>query len=231
VQNPKRVLVVDDDDSIVELMRDFLEADGFHVDMAPDGAAALGVINRTDVDCVLLDLMMPGISGFEVLRKIRDSSDVPVLILSARQEDSDKIRGLGIGADDYIVKSATPTEIIARIKAVLRRVQRSEPAVAPTIDYGRLVIDPRAHEVTVDGATVEFTPREFELLQLLAEYPRQVFTRENLYERFWGTYGDRHTLTVHIRRLREKIEEDPATPRLIVTVWGVGYRFEGERRS
>lgn len=231
MQNPVNVLVVDDDDSIVELMRDFLEAEGFQVHTAADGTAALDVIEHTPVDCVLLDVMMPGISGFDVLRKIRTSRDVPVLILSARQEDSDKIRGLGLGADDYIVKSATPTEIIARIKAVMRRFQRREPVTTPSIDYGRLVIDPRAHEVMVDGSKVEFTPREFELLQLLAEHPRQVFTREDLYERFWGAYGDRHTLTVHIRRLREKIEQDPAMPRHIVTVWGVGYRFEGERRS
>ncbi|HEX2281582.1 MAG TPA: response regulator transcription factor [Thermomicrobiales bacterium] len=225
------VLVVDDEVDIVNLMRDFLEAEGYRVLTAHDGPQALDALAGNGVDCVLLDIMMPGQSGFDVLRKIRETGDVPVLFLSARQEDSDKIRGLGLGADDYIVKSATPAEIVARIKAVLRRYQRGEPSPSPVLDFGRLVIDVRAHEVLVDGEPVQLTRREFELLQLLAENPRQVFTREDLYERFWGDYGDRHSLTVHIGRLREKIEEDPSNPRYIVTVWGVGYRFEGERRQ
>ena len=224
------VLVVDDEEDIVALMRDFLEAEGYAVLTAPDGPTALELLERTPVDGVLLDVMMPGPSGFEVLRRIRERHDVPVLFLSARQEDSDKIRGLGLGADDYIVKSATAGEVVARVKAVLRRARRGEPAPRAVLDFGRLVIDVRAHEVRVDGRLVPLTPREFELLQLLAEHPRQVFTREQLYERLWGEYGDRHTLTVHIGRLREKIEEDPARPRYITTVWGIGYRFEGERR-
>ncbi|HEX5165659.1 MAG TPA: response regulator transcription factor [Thermomicrobiales bacterium] len=225
------VLVVDDEDDIVTLMRDFLEAAGYRVLTADDGPAGLNILRREPVDCLLLDVMMPGISGFEVLRRIRETRDVPVLFLSAKQEDSDKIRGLGLGADDYIVKSATPGEVVARVRAVLRRVGRGEAQAAAVLDFGRLVIDLRAHEVLVEGEPVSLTAREFELLQLLAESPRQVFTREQLFERLWGAYGDRHTLTVHIGRLREKIEEDPASPRYIVTVWGVGYRFEGERRS
>jgi DNA-binding response OmpR family regulator len=224
------VLVVDDEEDIVSLMRDFLEAEAYDVLVAYDGPSALRVLDGASVDCVLLDVMMPGQSGFEVLRKVRETRDVPVLFLSARQEDSDKIRGLGLGADDYIVKSATPGEIVARIKAVLRRYQRGEPAPSMVLDFGRLVIDVRAHEVRVDGEPVSFTAREFELLQMLAENPRQVFTREQLFESLWGEFGDRHTLTVHISRLREKIEEDPARPHYIVTVWGVGYRFEGEPR-
>lgn len=225
------VLVVDDEEDIVTLMRDFLEAAGYTVLTAHDGPTALDLLRREPVDCLLLDVMMPGISGFEVLRRIRETRDVPVLFLSAKQEDSDKIRGLGLGADDYIVKSATPGEVVARVKAVLRRAGRGETPAGAVLDFGRLVIDVRAHEVRVDGEPVPFTAREFELLQLLAESPRQVFTREQLFERLWGAYGDRHTLTVHIGRLREKIEEDPANPRYIVTVWGVGYRFEGERRT
>lgn len=224
------VLVVDDEEDIVNLMRDFLEAEGYRVVMAFDGALALDTLEAQPVHCVLLDVMMPGQSGFEVLRRIRELGDVPVLFLSAKQEDSDKIRGLGLGADDYIVKSATPAEVVARIKAVLRRYQRSEPAPAGVLDFGRLKIDVRARDVLVEGKPVPFTAREFDLLQLLAEHPRQVFTREQLYERFWGEFGDRHTLTVHISRLREKVETDPANPQHIVTVWGVGYRFEGERR-
>jgi DNA-binding response OmpR family regulator len=224
------VLVVDDEEDIVALMRDFLEADGYRVLTAADGHEALASLDDDHVDCVLLDIMMPGISGFDVLRRIRETSNVPVLFLSAKQEDSDKIRGLGLGGDDYIVKSATPGEIVARVRAVLRRTQRDDVAASPTLDFGRLAVDPRAREVRVDGALVSLTAREFDLLLLLAEHPRQVLTRDTIFERLWGPYGDRHSLTVHIGRLREKIERDPADPEYIVTVWGVGYRFEGERR-
>ncbi|MEP6984669.1 MAG: response regulator transcription factor, partial [Chloroflexota bacterium] len=150
--------------------------------------------------------------------------------LSARDSDMDKIRGLGLGSDDYIVKSATPAEVVARIKAVLRRYQAGG-AVSPTIlDFGRLAIDVRAHEVKVNGDIITLTAREFEVLYLLAENPRQVFTGEQLIERFWGDVGDRHTVTVHIGRIREKIEKNPNKPEYIVTVWGVGYRFEGNKR-
>ncbi|MEX2314777.1 MAG: response regulator transcription factor, partial [Thermomicrobiales bacterium] len=218
MEQQSTVLVVDDEEDIVTLMRDFLEAAGYTVLTAADGPTALDLLRHEPVDCLLLDVMMPGISGFEVLRRIRETRDVPVLFLSAKQEDSDKIRGLGLGADDYIVKSATPGEVVARVKAVLRRSGRDE-APAALLDFGRLAIDVRAHEVRVDGEPVSFTAREFELLHLLAESPRQVFTRELLFERLWGAYGDRHTLTVHIGRLREKIEEDPANPRYITTVW------------
>lgn len=224
------VLVVDDEPDIAALMRDFLEADGYAVVLAEDGSSALDALERQPIDCVLLDVMMPGLSGFEVVRRIRDQGDVPVLFLSARQEDSDKIRGLGLGADDYIVKSATPGEIVARIKAVLRRARKDAPVPSAMLDYGRLTIDVRAHEARVNGEPVALTAREFELLQLLAEHPRQAFTRDQLFERLWGEYGDRHTVTVHVGRLREKIEEDPSQPSYIVTVWGVGYRFEGERQ-
>lgn len=224
------VLVVDDEEDIVDLMRDFLEADGYRVLTAADGSEALATVGSTQVDCVLLDIMMPGQSGFDVLRRIRESSDVPVLFLTAKQEDSDKIRGLGLGGDDYIVKSATPGEIVARVKAVLRRTHRGNTQPAATLDFGRLQIDLRAREVRVDGELVPLTAREFELLQMFAEHPRQVLTRDTLFERLWGPYGDRHSLTVHIGRLREKIERDPSKPEYITTVWGVGYRFEGGRQ-
>lgn len=224
------VLVVDDDDDIVALLRDFLEAAGYAVLTAQDGAAALALLDTARPDCLLLDVMMPGQSGFDVVRRVRETSDLPILFLSARQDDSDKIRGLGLGADDYIVKSATPAEVVARVRAVLRRARRGEPSPDALLDFGRLVIDVRAREVRVADRPIALTAREFDLLHLLAEHPRQVFTREQLFERFWGGYGDRHTLTVHIGRLRDKIEDDPAQPRHIITVWGVGYRFEGERR-
>lgn len=223
------VLVVDDEPEIVDLMRDFLESEGFAVLTAQDGTETFAALERAPVECVLLDVMMPGISGFDVCRRIRESRDLPILFLSARDTDIDKIRGLGLGGDDYIVKSATPGEVVARIKAVLRRYRPDTPRAAP-LDFGRLMIDLAAHEVRVEGSPVPFTAREFELLRLLAEHPRQVFTREQLFARFWGEFGDRHTVTVHIRRIREKIERDPSQPEYIVTVWGVGYRFEGVRR-
>ena len=230
MRNERTVLVVDDDATIVEMMRDFLEADGFHVEGALDTRGAAAVLDRTPVDCVLLDIMMPGESGFEFCRQVRRTSDVPILFLSARGEGLDKIRGLGLGGDDYIVKSATPPEVVARVKAVLRRYGKQEAAQDAVLNYGRLALDARAREVRVDGGPVSFTPREFEILCLLAEHPRQVFTYEQLLEHFWGGAGDRHTVTVHIGRIREKIEADPSAPRLIVNLWGVGYRFEGKKR-
>ncbi len=225
-----KVLVVDDDAAIAELMRDFLEAEGYAVEIARDAQTAFATWQQTHVDCLLLDVMMPGQTGFDLCRRIRETSDVPILFLSAKDADVDKIRGLGLGGDDYIVKSATPAEVVARIKAVLRRSQTGEPVPAAVLDFGRLVIDLRAHEVQVDGRPVAFTAREFELLCLLAEAPRQVFTGEQLIERLWGDVGDKHTVTVHIGRIREKIERDPNQPDYIVTVWGVGYRFEGTPR-
>ncbi len=228
------VLVVDDEAGIVELMRDFLEVDGFSVLSAPDGDEALATLARQQVDCVLLDIMMPGASGFEVMRRIREAADIPVLFLSARDGDSDKIRGLRLGGDDYIVKSATPDEVVARVHAVLRRSRPDAAASGAAddgvLDFGRLVIDVRAHEVRVAGAPIAMPAREFALLRLLAEHPRQVFSRDRLFELGWGSFGDKSTVTTHIRRLRERIEEDPAHPRYIVTIWGVGYRFEGMRQ-
>jgi DNA-binding response OmpR family regulator len=199
---------------------------------ASDAPAALEVLDAEPVDLVLLDVMMPGMTGFDLIRKLRETNnEVPVLFLSARHEDYDKIRGLGLGADDYIVKSATPAEVIARVKAVLRRTRRGEEQAPAQLNFGRLVLDLRARETLVEGRPVAMTAREFDLLQLFAEHPRQVFTRDQLFERLWGEFGDRHTVTVHVGRLREKIERDPSEPEYIVTVWGVGYRFEGERRS
>lgn len=231
MDRPITVLVVDDEPDIVSLMRDFLESEGYTVLTASDGLSAFEIMQSTALDCVLLDVMMPGMTGFDLLRKVRETSEVPVLFLSAKYEDHDKIRGLGLGADDYIVKSATPAEVIARVKAVLRRTRRGDVPAPAQLQFGRLVLDLRARETLIDGQPVAMTAREFDLLQHFAEHPRQVFSRDQLFERFWGEFGDRHTVTVHVGRLREKIEVNPSEPELIVTVWGVGYRFEGEPRS
>jgi DNA-binding response OmpR family regulator len=223
------VLVVEDEREIGALMRDFLEADGFAVVNAENASTAMRAIDVDPPDCVLLDIMLPDESGFDLCRRIRERSDVPVLFLSARDTDADKLRGLGLGADDYIVKSATPAEVVARVKAVVRR---SSADAKPTelLRFGRLEVDLAAHEVRVSGRVVQTTAREFELLRVLVEHPRQVFGREQLFELVWGAFGDRRAVPVYIRRLREKLEANPAKPELITTVWGVGYRFDGRRR-
>ncbi|MGH2444005.1 MAG: response regulator transcription factor [Chloroflexota bacterium] len=222
--------MVDDDSTIVALMRDFLEAEGFLVHGALNCSEAQRVLEKSPVDCLLLDVMMPGENGFEFCRRLRRTSQVPILFLTARAEDADKIRGLGLGGDDYIVKSATPAEVVARVKAVLRRSERGEEAPAAILDFGHLVLNVRSREVVLGESLVSFTPREFDLLWLLAGHPRQVFTYEHLLDRLWSGIGDRHTVTVHVGRIRDKIEPDPNQPRYIQTVWGVGYRFEGVRQ-
>jgi DNA-binding response OmpR family regulator len=218
------VLVVEDEPEIAALMRDFLEADGFRVMLAPDAEAAIGSL-RAAPDCVVLDVMLPGTSGFDVCREIRVGSDVPVLFLSARDGDADKLRGFGLGADDYIVKSVSPAEVVARVRAVLRR--SGATCEFGRLRFGRLEVDLAAHEVLVAGRPVRMTTREFDLLRVLVRHPRQVFSREHLFELVWGSYGDRSAVSVYVSRLREKIEDDPSRPGYIVTVWGVGYRFDG----
>jgi DNA-binding response OmpR family regulator len=223
----RSVLIVEDDDEIAGLLRDFLEADGFRVAREVDGRGVLAAL-RSPTDCVVLDVMLPGESGFELCRRIRERSDVPVLFLSARDGDADKLRGLALGADDYVVKSATPAEVVARVNAVLRRYAAGERARRESgpLRHGRLELDVAARELVVDGRPVRTTAREFELLHVLAAHPREAFAREELFRRIWGPYGDRSAVPVYIRRLREKIEPDPGVPRHIVTVWGVGYRFD-----
>ncbi|AXM88600.1 response regulator transcription factor [Anoxybacillus gonensis] len=219
------VLLVDDEEEIIELMKDFLEAEGYNVLTASNGLEALSILEKQAVHCVLLDIMMPNQSGFTTCKKIREISDVPILFLTAVQDDTDKIRGLNIGADDYIVKSATPGEIVARIKAVLRRSLSRENN--NTLNYGSLKINIYTREVFVNGRRVNLTPKEFELLQFLAEHPRQVFSHDQLYQKVWGNeLIDEHTIRVFIARVREKIEENPSKPQWIHTVWGVGYKFE-----
>jgi DNA-binding response OmpR family regulator len=212
------VLLVEDEPEIVGLLTDFLSVEGFGVVSAGDAHNAIEVLDGRSVDCVVLDVMLPGASGFDVCRHIRERSNVPLLFLSARGEDEDKLRGLALGADDYIVKSATPAEVVARVKAVLRR---SASGSAPRLRFGRLEVDLAAHEVLVDDRPVALTAREFELLTLFVSNPRQVLTREQIFERVWGSWGDRSAVAVYVRRLREKLDAE-----LIATVWGVGYRFD-----
>jgi DNA-binding response OmpR family regulator len=221
------ILVVDDDLSIVELLRDFLENDQFYVKTACDAEQAWTILQQNSIDCIVLDIMMPGQGGFELCRRIRGESDVPILFLSARSDDVDKIRGLTLGGDDYIVKTASPGEIVARVKAVLRRTASRQPVQEKVLDYGRIRLNLSAREVLIEGMKVELTPKEYELLRLFAEHPRHVFTYEQLLAKFWDGVGDRHTIRVHLSRLREKIESDPNDPQFLVNVWGVGYRFEG----
>ncbi|HBU82728.1 MAG TPA: DNA-binding response regulator [Paenibacillus sp.] len=221
------ILVVDDDLSIVELLRDFLENDQFYVKTACDSEQAWTILQQNSIDCIVLDIMMPGQGGFELCRRIRGESDVPILFLSARSDDVDKIRGLTLGGDDYIVKTASPGEIVARVKAVLRRTASRQHVQEKVLDYGRIRLNLSAREVLIEGMKVELTPKEYELLRLFAEHPRHVFTYEQLLAKFWDGVGDRHTIRVHLSRLREKIESDPNDPQFLVNVWGVGYRFEG----
>ncbi|CAG7640538.1 response regulator transcription factor [Paenibacillus allorhizosphaerae] len=221
------ILVVDDDQSIVELLRDFLEYENFRVITACDTTEAWAVFEQSSIDCIVLDIMMPGQNGFELCRRIRAESNVPILFLSARSDDVDKIRGLTLGGDDYIVKTASPGEIVARVKAVLRRIGTQKTSTVKLLDYGRIKLDLSTREVFVDKRNVSLTPKEYELLRLFAEHPRQVITYDQLLAKFWDGVGDKHTIRVHLSRLREKIELDPDQPQYLTNVWGVGYRFEG----
>lgn len=218
------VLLVEDEPDIVALLTDFLAVEGFGVLAAADAHDAIAALERNGIDCVVLDVMLPGASGFDVCRRIREHSDVPLLFLSARGEDGDKLRGLALGADDYIVKSATPAEVVARVKAVLRRAANGRTTTRRS--YGRIAVDLEAHETLVDGEPVALTAREFELLTLFITHPRQVLTREQIFEQVWGSWGDRSAVSVYVRRLRDKLEADARHPELLVTVWGVGYRFD-----
>ena len=222
------ILVVDDDKSIIDLLRDFLENEGFYVNTAIDTNQALVLLEQNTIDCIVLDVMMPGQSGFELCRQIRLKSNVPILFLSALSDDVDKIRGLALGGDDYIVKTASPGEIVARVKAVLRRSSSQQELKRKVLNYGRLLLDLSTREVFVEGQSISLTPKEYDLLQLFAEHPKFVFSYDQLLEKFWEGIGDKHTIRVHLSRLREKIEDDPNDPKFIVNVWGIGYRFKGE---
>ena len=227
----KRVLIVEDDRLIAELERDYLEADGFAIQIAANGLEGLEFAGKADFDLVLLDVMLPGMNGFDVLRALRAASNVPVLLVTARKEDVDKIRGLGLGADDYIVKPFSPPELVARVKAHIAIHERLSVHESSVVDecmqFGELKILLGSHRVFLGDKPLTLTNKEFELLKYLAVNPGIVLSKELLFDRVWGmdAMGDTATITVHISRLREKIEKDPANPQYIETVWGAGYRF------
>jgi DNA-binding response OmpR family regulator len=222
------VLLVEDDETVSEVVERYLEREGFRVEVISDGADAVRRFDD-DVDLIVLDIMLPSMDGLEVCRRLRNTSAVPIIMLTALGDESDRIMGLELGADDYLAKPFSPRELTARVKSVLRR---ASGALAPQVAQGELKagaisLSLDAHEVAVGGEPVVLTSREFELLAFLMMHPRRVFTREELLERVWGySFGDKSTVTVHVRRLREKVEVDPAHPRHIVTVWGLGYRFD-----
>ena len=228
----QRILIVEDDASIAELEKDYLELSGFSVDMEKDGEKGLQRALNTDYDLLILDLMLPGRDGFSVTQELRAKKDIPILLVSARKDDIDKIRGLGLGADDYLTKPFSASELVARVKAHLSRYKRlrdSGKEENEIIEIRGLRIDTTARRVFVDGEEVSFTSREFDLLAFLAAHPNRVFTKEELFQEIWKmeSIGDIATVTVHIKKLREKIEMSNAVkPQYIETIWGVGYRFK-----
>jgi DNA-binding response OmpR family regulator len=226
-----KILVVDDEPNIREVVSLYLRRGGHSVSTAADGEEALKLYRQTEPDLVVLDLMLPKLSGIEVCRRIQSDRRVPVIMLTAKGEEEDRIIGLGIGADDYVVKPFSPRELVARVEAVLRRASEAhiDSSQERVLDFGDLRIDPNVREVTVRDVPVTLTAREFDLLHHMASHPKRVFTRDQLMETVWdyAFAGDTSTVTVHMRRLREKIEPDPARPRYLQTVWGVGYRFVG----
>jgi two-component system, OmpR family, response regulator ResD len=224
-----RVLVVDDEPMVREVLTRYFEREGFDVDDASDGRLALERIGASPPDLVLLDLMLPEVDGYEVFRRLRGSSSTPVIMLTARGEETDRIVGLELGADDYVTKPFSPREVVARARAVLRRTSRdARPAASGSTVAGQIAIDLDRREVKRAGRPVHLTRKEFDLLSYLAAAPGVTFTRAQLLDDVWdfAWHGDSATVTVHVRRLREKIEDDPSDPRHLVTVWGVGYRFE-----
>jgi DNA-binding response OmpR family regulator len=223
------VLVVDDEPTVREVVVGYLRRDGHTVSEAADGTTALRLLETDPPDLVVLDMMLPGVNGLDILRRIRAHGDLPVIMLTARADESDRVSGLELGADDYVVKPFSPRELAARVNGVLRRAARKPAPVTEELRFDGLVIHLRAREVHLDGRLVEMTPKEFDVLAHLAASPREVFSRADLLRDVWQSspdWQDPATVTVHVRRIRNKIEADPEQPRWISTVWGVGYRFE-----
>jgi two-component system, OmpR family, response regulator ResD len=228
------ILVVDDEPTIAEVVARYLTRAGYETRTAGDGPSAVSAATLRRPDLVVLDIMLPGFDGLEVMRRIHEDADerVPVILLTAKGEESDRLIGLRQGADDYVVKPFSPLELVARVDAVLRRIDQGSDNEEP-LRIDELEVDPVTRRVVASGREVELTAREFDLLQFLASHPNQVFSRDQLMERVWhfAFYTDTTTVTVHVRRLRAKIEADPSNPRWIETVWGVGYRFRSAGRE
>ena len=224
-----KVLVVDDEPTVREVVASYLRRDGHDVAEAGDGNTALELLESDPPDLLVLDMMLPGVNGLDILRRVRAAGSIPVIMLTARAEESDRVAGLELGADDYVVKPFSPRELAARVNGVLRRTSGRVEALPASLSFEGLDIDPLSREVKMGDKTVDMTPKEFEVLQFLASSPRQVFSRAQLRESVWQSSPEWHypaTVTVHVRRIRNKIESDPENPRWITTVWGVGYRFE-----
>ncbi len=226
-----RILIVEDEKDIAELEKDYLELSGFEVEIAGNGTEGLAKALNEDFDLYILDLMLPGVDGFEICKRIRDVKDTPILMVSAKRDDIDKIRGLGLGADDYVTKPFSPSELVARVKAHLARYDRligSQSQKNEVIQIRGLKIDRTARRVWINGEEKQFTTKEFDLLTFLAMNPNHVFTKEELFRNIWDmeSVGDIATVTVHIKKIREKIEMDTSKPQYIETIWGVGYRFK-----
>ena len=228
-----RILIIEDEASIAELEKDYLEQAGYEAVIEEDGTVGLKRALNEDVDLIILDLMLPGIDGYEVCKKVREAKNIPIIIVSAKVEEFDKIRGLDLGADDYMTKPFSPSEMVARVKAHLARYDRLVGTARPAeeneiVEIRGIRIDKTARRVYVDGEEKVFTTKEFDLLTFLAENPNHVYTKEELFQEIWGMgpVGDIATVTVHIKKIREKIERDSAKPQYIETIWGVGYRFK-----
>ena len=226
-----RILIVEDEESIAELEKDYLELSGFEVEIENNGRVGLERALQEEFALFILDLMLPGVDGFEICKKIRESKNTPIIMVSAKKDDIDKIRGLGLGADDYITKPFSPSEMVARVKAHLSRYERLIGSGMPeneVIEIRGLKIDKTARRVYVNGEEKNFTTKEFDLLTFLAQNPNHVFTKEELFNKIWDmeSLGDIATVTVHIKKIREKIEFNTAKPQYIETIWGVGYRFK-----
>ncbi|MEN6350623.1 MAG: response regulator transcription factor [Syntrophomonas sp.] len=226
----KKILIIEDELNIAELEKDYLEIEGFVADIESNGNNGLKKCQDENYDLVILDLMLPGLDGFEICRRLRKVSTVPILMVSAKSEDMDKIRGLGLGADDYMVKPFSPLELVARVKAHIARHERLlgfRPDSGDEIEIKGLVINKTSRRVLLNGQEIAFASKEFDLLVFLASNPNRVLSKEQIYVKIWGeeAFGDLTTVAVHIRKIREKIESDPSNPQYLETVWGAGYRF------
>ena len=227
-----RVLLAEDDPVVAEVVAGYLRRNGHEVEWVADGVTALNRARSMPPDLVILDVLLPGLDGLEVCRRIREQAPTPVVMLTALGEETDRVLGLELGADDYVTKPFSPRELALRVLSVLRRAAGAFAPGCGVLRDGDLVVDLAAHQATLAGTALRLTVREFDLLAFLMRNPGQVFSKRQLLEHVWGwAFGDGSTVTVHVRRLREKVEDDPVTPRRILTVWGVGYRYEAEGPS